>query len=50
MAEQTIDLHINPSEDLPTFRIPVMPDVDGPPLPRFLLGGSNRFSHRASGS
>ena len=39
MAEQTIDLHINPSEDLRTFRIPVMPDVDGPPLPRFLLGG-----------
>jgi len=39
MAEQTIDLHVNPSEDLRTFRIPVMPDVDGPPLPRFLLGG-----------
>jgi len=39
MAEQTIDLHVNPSEDLRTFRIPVMPDVDGRPLPRFLLGG-----------
>jgi len=39
MAKQTIDLHVNPSEDLRTFRIPAMPDVDGRPLPRFLLGG-----------
>jgi hypothetical protein len=39
MAQQTIDLHINPSEDLRKFRIPVTPDVDGPTLTWLLLRG-----------
>lgn len=38
MGQQTIDVHINPSEDLRMFRMPVVPDVGGPSLPWLLLG------------
>lgn len=39
MPQQAIDLHINPSEGLRTFGIPVSPDEDRAPLTWLLLGG-----------
>ena len=40
MIQQTIDLHINSSQDLRTLCIPVIPEVNEPPLTRWLPGRS----------
>ena len=40
MIQQTIDLHINSSQNLRTLCIPVIPEVNEPPLTRWLPGRS----------